>query len=322
MAERPTVYVSRYFPGDGLSVLKSQADIIQHNDTIAPSPEEFAKGLAKADAAILYGDAVSADLIRASPKLKVIADQQGGRGIDKDAAKAAGIVLTTGSMGYDWIIPSEAEHAMALLLAVTRRIPEADAFVRAGKWVQGEQSVRDVLGNGLYGKTVGIVNGSRRAGKELVERLQGWQVKILHADANPSEAMQKLGAKHVSLDELCREADFIVMLHGDFARAEPYIGEHELSLVKPTAYLASITVGKAIDEVALAKALKEGRLAGAALDKLKTLGKPVDGLAEQKNVVFTPHADGSLAVERSTVFRQMVDNVLAVLKGGQPSTTL
>ncbi|HEY4201599.1 MAG TPA: NAD(P)-dependent oxidoreductase [Devosiaceae bacterium] len=317
MAARPKVYVSRYFPGDGLDLLKQHAEIIQHADTVAPMAEDFEAGLAQADAAILYGDSLTEDRIAKAPKLKIVADQQGGRGVDKEALKGRGIVLSVPSLGYDWIIPSEAEHAMALLLSVTRRIPEANAFVKSGKWVQGEQSVRDLMGNGLNGKTVGIVNGSRRAGADLVRRLQGWNVKILHADATPNEEMQKAGAEYVPLDRLVAEADFIVLLHGDFTRAEPYIGAREIALMKPTAYFVSITVGKAADEKALAEALRQKRLAGIGLDKLQTLGKPGADLIDQPNAILTPHADGSLEVERSALFRQMVEDVIAVLGGGK-----
>lgn len=313
------IFVSRLFPGDVSDLLGSDYEIDMHADTVPPAADDFARRLAQADAAVIYGDAIDADLIAASPRLRVIADQWGAGAVDRDAAAARGVVLTTGGYDHDWIVPSEAEHAIALLLAVTRRIPEADRFVKAGRWVQQEQSVRDLLGVGLAGKTLGIVNGSARTGLELVARLQGWGMELLHHDSVPNDEMAALGARPTGLDDLLKRSDFVIVLHGDWSRSDYQIDEPQLAMMKPGAYLVNVTRGSAINENALVAALRDGRLAGAGLDKLENQPALADGLAELDNVVLTPHADGALRREREHVYREMIANCIAVLSGGEPT---
>ncbi|MCW3492582.1 NAD(P)-dependent oxidoreductase [Microbacterium sp. SSM24] len=319
MASRPRIFIARYFPGDISDIVGDDYELDRHDDTIPLPHEEFLRRLVLADAAVAYGDAIDADALAGATKLRVIADQWSGAGVDLDAARRRGIVVTTGGYEHDWIVPSEAEHAVGLLLAAARRIPEADRFVKGGRWVQPEQSVRGLPGIGLAGKTLGILNGSRRTGVELVRRLQGWDLELLHHDSEPNAEMAALGARPVGLDELLRRSDFVVILHGDWSRTDYQLGREELATIKPGAIVVNVTRGTAIDEAALIEAIRDGRVRGAGLDKLERQPRLTPGLDTLDQVVLTPHSDGSLLLEREHVFREMVSNCVAVLEGRRPT---
>lgn len=317
MTDKPRILIARYFPGLPIDKLSERFDVDWHDDTVPLDRDELQRRIAGAVAVISYGDSIDRDVLVRAERLKVVADFWGGGSVDVAAARERGVIVA-GAGGVDWIVWSEAEHAIALLLAVARRIPEADRFVKSGRWTQPEQSVRELRGSGLHGRTVGIVNGSRRAGVELVERLQGWGARILHSGEVRSDEVEAAGAEYAERGSLLVESDYVVLLHGDFTRHEYVLSADDIAGMKPGASLISITLGRAIDEKALVVALQEGRIAGAALDKLENQPVAADGLTELEQVVLTPHADGALARERAAMTRALVDACLAVVEGRTP----
>ncbi len=316
MSAKPKALVTRYFAGDA-TPLREVFDVDVHDDTVPLGPDELGRRMSDATVVISYGDRIGERELSQASQLRLIADFWGGGSVDLEAAARHGVTVA-GAGGADWIVWSEAEHAIALLLAVARRIPEADRFVRAGSWTRQEQSVRELRGSGIHGKTIGIVNGARRAGLETVRRLQGWDARILHSGEVRSETIEAAGAEFAERDALLRESDFVLVLHGDFSDPGYVISERELSLMKPEAILVSITIGRAIDENALVRALRGGRLRGAGLDKLERQPEPAEGLLDRDDVVVTPHADGALDAERAAMFAELVDASLAVVRGESP----
>jgi len=215
-----------------------------------------------------------------------------------------------------------ADLTWGLILAVTRRIVEADRFVRSGEWYRTGTGWHPLmlLGFEVTGKTLGII-GMGRIGRAVAERARGFKMKVLYYSRRrlPPEEEERLNARYVDLDTLLRESD-IVSIHTPLT-PETYrmIGERELKLMKNTAYLINTARGKVVDTDALVRALKEGWIAGAGLDVFEEEPLPPDHpLTKLDNVVLTPHI-GSATVETRTRMALMVaENLIEFYKGNVP----
>jgi len=277
-------------------------------------------GLARAvggrDALVcLVQDTVDAEVIAAGAALRVIATMTiTPEQIDLAAATARGIPVTTIP---PMVTEATADLALALLLAVARRVVEADGLVRAGVF-PGAQSCR-LEGLGVSGRTLGLV-GCGRVGRAVARRARGFGMRLLYTDPRPLAPAEEaaLGLHPVALPELLGEADF-VSVHVPLGPATRHlVGAGALARMRPTAYLINTSRGPVVDEAALAEALAAGRLAGAALDVFEDEPRVEPRLLGMPNVVLTPHI-GSAEVElRARMADVVVDNVLAVLAGRRP----
>lgn len=192
-----------------------------------------------------------------------------------------------------------------LLLAVTRRLLEADAFVRAGKFQELEQANRDLPGVGLNGKTLGILGGTRWSGDEMVKRAVAFNLIVQYWDLERSDKMESLGAEYKILEDVLKTSDFIIVMANG---TQGYLLDApQFDMMKKGVYLVNVTRGSLINEKELIKALKDGRVAGAGLDKYENHPFPIPELTELKNVVLTPHSDGALWLERNQIY---VSNIL------------
>ena len=203
---------------------------------------------------------------------------------------------------------------MALMLSITRRIPQLDARMRSGEWPRG-------LSAQLEGKTLGIV-GLGAIGSRVARLAQAFGMKILVTTAGADQGRSAaLGARHVSLDELLRQSD-VVSLHlrlNDETRG--IVGREQLGLLKPTAYLVNTARGALIDRDALLDALQHERIAGAALDVFGEEPLPAeDSLRSLPNVVLTPHNAGVTPEVIAEGLRRAVENVQRFLEGGSLPT--
>lgn len=273
--------------------------------------EEMVSLIGDVDAALVGVDQVTARVIQAGARLKVISKHGVGvDNIDVPAATRAGIVVT-GTPGANQV--AVAELTVGLILALTRKIPYHDTVVKSGGWNR-------LMGTELAGKTVGIV-GLGRIGKEVVLRLKGFRVQFLAYDVYQDSAFAaEHGVRFVSLDELLAGSD-IVTLHAVLTtESRRVIGEKELARMKPTACLVNTARGGLIDEDALYRALAENRLAGAAIDAFADeppKNSPLLQLGDK--IVCAPHM-GAQTTE--TVLRMglmAAENVVQVLKGARPA---
>ena len=315
---KPKVYVTRIIPEPGLEILRKYVDIELHESKEwPPSREELIEKVKDKDGLLcLLTDKIDAEVMDAAPNLKVISTYSVGFDhIDIDAATKRGIYVThTPGVLTDAV----AEFTVGLLLAITRRIVEADAVVKNGKWDK-PWNPYFLTGPELKGKTLGII-GLGRIGRAVAKKVKGFEMKVIYYDVYRNEKAEKeLGVEYVDLETLLKTSDF-VSLHVPLLK-ETYhmIGEKELKLMKPTAYLINTARGAVVDTDALVKAWKEGWIAGAALDVFEQEPLPPDHpLTKLDNVILAPHIASATIEARQRMAELAANNLVAVLKGEMP----
>lgn len=272
------------------------------------SPDELLRLCADAAGAIVSTDPFTAEVLRDSPGLQVIARVGVGvDSIDLAAATDLGIaVASTPGANEDTV----ADHAIALMLALLRRIPENDAGVRKGDWNRtGVHAPRL-----LTGCTVGLV-GYGNIGRRVAQRLAGFDVELLVADPAVTDLESP---RVVELDELLSSAD-IVSLHTPLVPATRHlIDEEALLRMRPHAVLINTSRGEVVDEGALFRALRDRVIAGAALDVFEVEPPHDSPLMDLANVVVSPHVGGISTASLAEMTRRATDAVLAVLAGRVP----
>jgi D-3-phosphoglycerate dehydrogenase len=205
---------------------------------------------------------------------------------------------------------SAAEHAIALMLALARHIPEANASLRSGKWERSK-----FMGLEVRGKTLGVI-GLGQVGSEVARRARGLEMRVIAYDPFvPEERARVIGADLVTMPELLRESDFISVHTTLTDGTKSLIGEKELRAMKNTARVVNTARGGIINETALEKALREGWIAGAALDVFTTEPVTDHPLFKAENIVVTPHLGASTAEAQERVAVDVAEQVLAVLAG-------
>ncbi|OYT59364.1 D-glycerate dehydrogenase, partial [Thermoplasmatales archaeon ex4484_30] len=247
------IFLTRRLPEEGIKLLEEH-DLEIYEEDYPPSKEEIIAGVKGKDALIcLLTDKIDAEVMSASPHLKIIANYAVGiDNIDVKEATKRGI-LVTNTPGV--LTETVADLAWALLMAIARRIVEGDKFMRQGKFKGWAPLL--LVGADIHGKTLGII-GAGRIGRAFARRAKGFDMEILYYDKKRNEKLEReMNARFVDLDILLKESDF-VSLHVPLTE-ETYhmIGERELKMMKKTAYLINTARGKCIDEKALVRALKE-----------------------------------------------------------------
>lgn len=252
---------------------------------------------------------IDAEIMDTAPDLKIIANYGVGyNNIDVEAATRRGI-LVTNTPGV--LTAAVADLAWCLLLCVARRVIEANAFMRSGKF--RFSGPKFFLGQEIEGKALGII-GAGRIGTAVAERAQGFGMRILYYDLVTNKKLRKVGAEKVELNRLLKNADFI-SIHVPLTKELTHlIGVKELKLMKARAYLINTSRGAIIDERALVEALKEQSIAGAALDVYENEPELTPGLADMKNVVLTPHIGSATTETREKMAVIVAENCIAALK--------
>lgn len=273
------------------------------------TPDELKATVDSYDALIVRSETkITSDVIEAAANLQVIG--RAGIGVDNidiEAATNKGIVVVNAPTGN---IISAAEHTIALMLALARHIPDANASLKAGRWERGR-----FQGLEVRGKTLGIV-GLGQVGSEVARRGRGLEMRVIaHDPFVPEERARGLGVEIVSFEELLRQADFLTVHTTLTEGTRHLIGDAELREMKPTARIINTARGGIVDETALAAALAEGRLAGAALDVFETEPLTRHPLFEQEKVLVTPHLGASTAEAQERVSQDVAEQVIAVLQG-------
>lgn len=282
----------------------------------ASAPGRLRESLADKDALLcLVTERVDDTLLDAAPGLRVVANMAVGYdNVDVAAAAARGIVVTNTPGVLD---EATADLAMALLLAVSRRVAEGDRLVRSGGFTGWRPDL--LVGTEVAGKTLGIV-GLGRIGSAMARRgALGFGMKVLYvARSDKPDAERELGARRVSLEELLGASDF-VSIHVPLGASTRHLIDREaLGKMLPRAFLINTSRGAVVDEAALVEALRERRIAGAGLDVYEHEPQLAAGLAELDNVVLLPHLGSATVETRERMAHRAVDNVLEVLAGRPP----
>jgi D-3-phosphoglycerate dehydrogenase / 2-oxoglutarate reductase len=298
--QRPLVLVADPIAEDGLALLREHARV----EVVAGQPGALERYLDQADALLVRSETrVTSALLHAAPRLRVIG--RAGAGVDTidvAAATERGIVVVNAPGGN---AVAAAEHTLALIFALARRIAAADASMKRGQWARGAY-----MGTELSGKTLGLI-GLGRVGGEVSRRALGLDMHVLVYDPYvPDEHARRIGLEPTDLEVLLKASDF-VSLHVPLTEAtRGILGAAQIAHLRPSAFVINCARGGLIDEAALLSALDAGCLAGAAVDVFSS--EPVradDPLPRHPKVVATPHLGAS------TVAVQVANEVLAVLDG-------
>jgi len=312
------IFVTRKIPGEYLERLTAAGYDVGVSIFDRPLlQEELLVKVADCDGIIsLLTDRIDEDLMdTAGPQLKVIANYAVGfDNIDVRAATYRGIVVTnTSSAEVDEAV---AEHTWALILALARRIVEADESVRRGAFRGWEPDI--FLGTNVRGKTLGII-GLGKIGTYVARRAKGYNMTVLYNKHSPDpEAEKELGVKFASLDDLLATSD-VVTLHVSLTEETRHmINPVTLSKMKKGAFLVNTSRGSVVEERALVEALRRGDLAGAALDVFETEPNVHPELIAMPNVITTPHIASATYEARYKMSEQVVTAVLDVFAGKKP----
>lgn len=270
--------------------------------------------VAEAEFLVLHPAEMSGDVLRAAKKLRLLQLLTAGYDrVDLRLAGELGIPVATNGGANAWAV---AEHAVALLLALYKRLVHCDRAVREGRW---RQPITGFNTFEVAGKTVGLV-GAGNIGRKVARRLAAFECSTVYYDVVPAPDIEsELGARRVSLQELLKEAD-IITLHLPLMReTRGLIGRQQLAMMKPTAVLLNTSRGEIVSEEALIEALRDGRIAGAGLDVFgKEPVSPDNPLLQLENVVLSPHTAGHAYEGWSRRSRFAWENIQRVTAGQPP----
>ncbi len=302
------ILVTEEIAESGLQILRDAGHDVEVR--LGLSPDELREAVADASAIVVRsGTKVDAGVIDAAPRLQVIG--RAGIGVDNidlEAATRRGIVVVNAPQSNTL---SAAEHTMALMLALCRHIPEADRSMHAGEWKRSA-----FVGVELADKTLGII-GLGRIGSLVAQRSLAFGMRLLAYDPYvSSDRARQMSVELVSLEELCRRADVITIHLPKTPETVGLINKERIALMKPSVLIVNTARGEIVDESALASALHEGRIAGAAIDVYsKEPPGPDHPLLTAPNTILTPHLGATTAEAQDKAGKSVAEQVVAVLRG-------
>ncbi len=315
------VYVTRVIPQPGIDLLREHAEVEVNESDEPLSAGELRACAHEYDALVTpLTDHVDESVLRAGHgRLQIVANVAVGYdNIDVGAATRHSIMVSN-TPGV--LTETTADFAWTLLMAVARRVSEAENFLRAGKY-QG-WGIMMLLGEDIHDKTLGLA-GFGRIGQAMARRAAGFNMNVLYYDPvlNGDEVCAQLGARRVDLDTLLRESDFVSVHTPLTPETHHLIGAEQLSMMKPTALLINTSRGPVVDEAALAEALCDRVIAGAALDVFEVEPLPAGSpLWDLPNVLISPHSASTGAVENEVLTDLFIDN-FGRLRAGEPLRNL
>ncbi|MCF7741200.1 MAG: D-glycerate dehydrogenase [Candidatus Marinimicrobia bacterium] len=314
------ILVTRKIPEPGLRKLKNfNAQLTINQEDRNLKHEELNNLASDADAVLaMLADNIDADFLKSHPGLKIIANYAVGfNNVDIEAATNNNVVVTN-TPGV--LTDTTADLAWSLLMAISRRVVEADKYTRAGKFKGWAPELH--FGSDIYGKTLGII-GAGRIGQATARRAAGFDMKVLYHSRSQKEDFEKeTGALKVGLDNLLKESDF-VSLHVPLTDETHYmIDADELRLMKNNAFLINTARGPVINEKILARALQENWIAGAALDVFEEEPKVHPQLLNLDNVILTPHIGSATDKTRNKMAEMAAESIIDVLSGQKPENVV
>jgi len=313
---KPYVFITRKISQEAIDLLKKDFKVGIWEENRPVTRERLLEESRRADALyVMLTEKIDQELIDQAPNLKVVSIMAVGYdNIDIEYATKNGIIITN-TPGV--LSNTTADLTFALLMATARRVVEANRYVLDGNWVSWEPML--MAGQDLYGATIGII-GMGRIGEQVAKRATGFDMNILyHNRTRKIEVEDKLGAEYRSLDQLLKEADFIILLTPLTPETQNLIGKREFNLMKETAIFINASRGATIDEDALYQALKEKKIWAAGLDVFKEEPISMDNpLLSLDNVVALPHIGSASIKTRKKMAMMAAEGIKDVLTGEQP----
>jgi gluconate 2-dehydrogenase len=317
--QRPRVLVARAVFPETVERLRAHFEVEDNPDDVLFTKDQLIERLrGKAGAFTTGSERVDAQVLDANPQLRVVANMAVGyNNLDIEAFNARGVLATNTP---DVLTETTADFGFALMMAAARRMAESEHYLRRGEWTRWRYDM--FTGSDVHGATLGIL-GMGRIGQAIARRgALGFGMRVIYHNRSRLDPAQEapLGARHVDKPTLLREADHLVLVLPYSAQSHHAIGAAELALMKPTATLTNVARGGIVDDAALAQALRERRIAAAALDVFE--GEPAvhPGLLEVPNVVLTPHIASATVATRRRMAELAADNLIAALTGATPPT--
>lgn len=297
-----------------MEMLKGKGYEIVKNETGKPlNNKEMSELIEDVDGIIIGIDDLNAGIIKQAHNLNVISKYGVGvDNIDITAATTQGIVVTNTPKAN---IDAVADLTFALMLALARRIPEADRETKAGNW-------KKFIGTSVWRKKLGVI-GLGKIGRQVVKRARGFEMEILCYDIiQDEEFARQFGVRYVDLETLLKESDYIT-IHTPLNNAtKGIIGYKELEMINENAFLINTSRGGIIDEKALYDALKNNKIKGAALDSYKDEPLKNSPLVELKNIIMTSHNGAYTKEAINNMGIQAAQNLIDVLEGREPENRI
>ncbi len=313
---KPKVLISDSLSDAAIQVFKDRGVDVDFQPNLGKDKEKLAAAIGDYDGlAIRSATKVTPKIIERASKLRVIG--RAGIGVDNvdiPAATAKGIIVMNTPFGN---AITTAEHAITLMLALARQIPQADASTQAGKWEKNR-----FMGVEITGKTLGVI-GCGNIGSIVVDRAHGLRMKVIACDPFLSpERARDLGVERVELADLFRRSDFITLHTPLTDRTRNIIGADAIAAMKPSVRIVNCARGGLVDEVALRAALDAGRVAGAAFDVFTEEPAKTNTLFGHPNVVCTPHLGASTTEAQENVALQVAEQMSDYLLSGAISNAV
>ncbi len=273
-------------------------------------PEELRSIIGNYDALVIRSATkVTQEILEAAPQLKVIA--RAGIGLDNvdiPAATKQGVVVMNTPEGN---VITTAEHTIAMMLALSRNIPQGTASLKGGRWDK-----KKLQGKEVFGKTLGVL-GYGRIGSIVADRASGLKMRVIVHDPYASkELVEQKGFELVSLEEFCEQSDYITIHVPKMKETLDFINKEVFEKMKPGVMIIHCARGGIVNENDLADALKSGKVGGAALDVFETEPPDCSALFEFENVICTPHLGASTAEAQTNVAVAVAEQIIRFFKTG------
>ena len=316
---KPKVYSTHQLFEEARKILDAECEVQYWTDSERPPRDEVLRRVKDKEGLVcLLTEKVNEEFLRSAPKLRIASNVAVGYdNIDVDACTKRGIAVTNTPGVLD---ETTADFAWTLLMTVARRVAEGELLARSGNWKSW--NLDQLCGADVWGKTLGIV-GFGRIGRSVARRASGFQMKIIYTDAvRVSEEVEKsLNAEFRDMNSLLAESDFISLHVPLLPETRGLFDAPKLFRMKPTAFLINTSRGPVVDEAALADALENNKIAGAALDVFENEPFIHPGL-KRPNVVLTPHIASASIETRTKMALMAANNIVAVFKGRRPPNLL
>ncbi|TDQ37195.1 2-hydroxyacid dehydrogenase [Aureibacillus halotolerans] len=316
-----TVYVTRKLPEEAVAELRASCKVRMWDKEEDVVPREvLEKEIATADGLLsMLTDPIDEDLLKSAQNLKAISQMAvGHNNIDIEAASARQIaVLTTPGV----LTETTADLTFALLMAVARRIPEAERFLKKGDWTTWSPML--LTGADVYGATLGII-GLGRIGEAVAKRAKGFSMDVVyHSRSRKPEKEARLGLRYGSMDDVLAQSDYLVLMIPYSKETHHLIDADAIKKMKPSCFLINTARGDIVDEKALYDALVSGDLAGAGLDVFAQEPVPTSHpLLTLDNVVALPHIGSASVTTRRKMATMAAKQLVQTLHGERPPTLI
>jgi len=311
---RPKAYITRRVPQAAIEIVAAACDYEIWDSEDQPTPRDvLLREAANADGVLtMLTDRIDAEFLDAAPRCRVVANMAVGYdNADVPAMTRHGVLLTN-TPGV--LTETAADLAWALLMAAGRRIVEGQKLIEAGQWKSW--SPMFMVGQDIYGATLGVV-GAGRIGSAVARRAVGFNMRVLYHNRRPSAELEaQIGAQYRALDDLLREADFVVVLVPLTSETRGMFGAREFALMKPTAIFVNVARGPIVKEHELVAALQQGRPGAAGLDVFEN--EPIGAdhpLLALPNVTAVPHIASATVATRTRMATTAATNLVAALTG-------